>query len=96
MEVIKKGVPYWQDLLKRGNTANILSLVEQNYIRELITFIMRGTIPCSANGTVPVKTMTMISRVLEAEVKMNDEGYAATFEADDDLYEMTLTNYTMH
>lgn len=96
MDVIKKGVPYWQDVLKKGTDNNMLSLVEQNYLRELITFIARGTIPCSSSGKVPSRTMIMVNKALEAESKLNDEGYVLDFDMDDDLYEITLTNYKMH
>ena len=96
MEVIKKGELYWQEMLQKSVQDNLLTAVDLNCLREIITFVHRGNIPCSASGKVPAKTMALVNNALLIEAKLNDEGVLSYFDADDDIDELTLTNYKMH
>ena len=96
MGVIEKGAAYWQEIYQKGITCNTLSAVDQNSLRELIAFIMKGQIPLSSSGKVPYKTMALIKKALEIESTLNDEGVTTYFEDEDETVEMTLTDYKMH
>lgn len=96
MGVIEKGAAYWQEIYQKGVACNTLSAVDQNNLRDLITFIMKGQIPLSASGKVPYKTMALIKKAIEIESALNDEGVTTYFEDEDETVEMTLTNYKMH
>ena len=97
MEVMNKGVTYWQGIIKTANEGNLLSKSELNNLLELIPFIKKGNIPCTSSGKVPNKTMTMIKNALSAESKLSEEGVVSFFDADDDVvYELNLTDYRMH
>lgn len=96
MSAIEKGVPYWQGVFQKGLASNTLSIADQNILRDLISFIMKGQIPLSSSGRVPSKTMSMIKKALEIEGLLNDEGMTTYFADDDETIEMTLTDYKMH
>ena len=80
----------------KSKQGNLLSVTDMNWLSEIISFVRRGTIPCSSSGKVPAKTMVLVNNALLIEAKLNDEGILSYFDADDDIDELTLKNYNMH
>lgn len=96
MDVINKGSSYWTNLKQTAIAGNLLSNAEIQVLDEVIHFVKKGMIPCSSSGRVPNKTMTMIKNARLVESNLTDEGFTSYFEADDDIYELTITDYKMH
>lgn len=91
--IIKKGSDYWRKLALAGLQQKLLSdTSDQIYLQQAITMASSGKIPCSANGRVPSKTMTMIKTVKNIEERLLAEGVSI----DDEAVRITLTNYKMH
>lgn len=95
MEVLRKGVPYWNDMLQTSLQGGFLSNSEICCLKEVIAFVKKGDIPCSSSGRVPSKTMKMINDALNIESKLNDEGVNSFFDSDD-VDELVLDDYKMH
>lgn len=97
MEVFQKGVSYWQSLTERAKTGNIGTEQDISAVRSIISWISRGDIPISSSGKIPWKAMNQIQSALRLESQLSDEGVVSFFDADDDeIYELTLTDYKMH
>lgn len=95
-EVINKGENYWSGILKKAKEENLLSNPDFYQLNQIISFVKKGTIPCSSSGKIPKKTMALINDAISIENKLNEEGVTTFFDADDDIYEITLTDYKMH
>lgn len=74
MDIVSKGVDYWNKLMTAGVQKSLLSYQEQTAINQIINMAMTGNVPASASGKVPYKTMTTIRLALAAKDKLEAEG----------------------
>ena len=96
MDVIKKGPDYWNSLYIKASEGKLLPGTDLYSLKEIIMFVSKGSIPCTSSGRVPAKTMSLVNNALVIESKLSDEGVSSYFDADDDIDELTLTDYKMH
>lgn len=74
MDVVSKGVEYWNNLLNIGLKKSLVSYQEQTAIKQVINMAQTGNIPVSASGKVPYQTMNTIKIVLGVKDKLEAEG----------------------
>lgn len=74
MDVVSKGVEYWNKLLNVGIQKSLVSYQEQTAVKQVITMAQTGDVPVSASGKVPYKTMNTIKIVLGVKDKLEAEG----------------------
>ena len=74
MDVVSKGVEYWNNLLNIGVQKSLVSYQEQTAIKQVINMTQTGNVPVSASGKVPYQTMNTIKIVLGVKDKLESEG----------------------
>ena len=74
MDVVSKGVDYWNKLMTIGIQKSLVSYQEQTAIKQVIMMAQTGNVPVSSSGKVPYKTMTTIKLVLAVKDKLESEG----------------------
>ena len=74
MDVVSKGVEYWNNLLNIGIQKSLVSYQEQTAVKQVISMAQTGDVPVSASGKVPYKTMNTIKIVLGVKDKLEAEG----------------------
>lgn len=74
MDVVSKGVEYWNNLLNIGVQKSLVSYQEQTAIKQVINMAQTGNVPVSASGKVPYQTMNTIKIVLGVKDKLESEG----------------------
>lgn len=74
MQIIQLGVGYWEKMLDYGRRTGNIGYTDQHWLELAIDFARKGTVPCSVNGKVPLKTMTIIKSILEVKEKIESLG----------------------
>jgi hypothetical protein len=90
--IYEKGAAYWECLLSEGNKRKLLNRAEQAHMTQAINSIRKGSIPCTATGTVPTRFMEMAKSIISSESKLESEGIYATSEGQ---VRLIITNYDM-
>lgn len=93
-EIISLGVSYWKGLLDTALARRLLTSQEQAALRQAMQMASSGTIPCSANGSIPAKTLTKIKEIFAIKDRLEAEGIT---QAENSSYiKLNVTSYDMH
>ena len=74
MDLLQKGVEYWNKVLTMGVSHRLISFQEQSAIKQIISMITSGNIPSTSTGNLPRRFQTTIKDAIEAESKVSSEG----------------------
>ena len=93
-EIISLGVNFWKEMLDAALSRRLLSSPEQAALRQAMQMASTGTIPCSANGSIPAKTLAKIKEIFTLKDRLEAEGI--THAADSSYIKLNVTSYDMH
>lgn len=91
-KIIELGAHYWTRLYEEGISHNLLTHVEQTYLKKGIEFAEKGNIPCSNSGKIPSRVMTMAKEIISINDKLESEGLCFTA---DGVVKLFITDYKM-